>query len=101
MQVHKENKWIFIGALIVCAVICRILGNHGIYSSFFGLIRSMLYIGLYMSWGISVSRRVVQKPVRRCLITVSGLMVFWFVVRTIKYFFTENPMADQIGRAHV
>lgn len=96
MQVHKENKWIFIGALIACAVICRILGNHGIYSSFFGLIRSMLYIGLYMSWGISVSRRVVQKPVRRCLITVSGLMVFWFVVRTIKYFFTENPMAGRL-----
>ena len=96
MRVHKENKGIFVVALIVCAVICRILGNNGIYSSFFGLIRSMLYIGLYMSWGISVSRRVVQKPVRRCLITVSGMMVFWFVVRTIKYFFTENPMADRL-----
>ncbi|MCI5943962.1 MAG: hypothetical protein MRZ41_04630, partial [Eubacterium sp.] len=85
MRIHKENKGIFVVALIVCAVICRILGNCQIIGSLFSLIRSMLYIGLYIGWGITVSRRVVQKPVRRCLITVSGLMVFWFVVRTIKY----------------
>lgn len=50
----------------------------------------MLYIGLYIGWGISVSKRVMQVQIRRCLIAVSGLMIFWFVVRTMKYFFVTD-----------
>lgn len=77
--------------LVICAIICRVLGKFNFHKLFFGLIRTMLYIGLYIRWGISVSKRVVQKPVRRYLISVSCLMVFWFVVRSIKYYFTEDP----------
>lgn len=89
----NQNIGILVLALVICAIICRVLGRLFFFGVFFSLVRSMLYIGLYIGWGIAVGRRVVQKPVRRYLISVSGLMVFWFVMRTIKYLFTENPEA--------
>ncbi len=52
--------------------------------------RTMTYIGLYIGWGISVSKRVIQEQVRHYLVSVSGLMVFWFVIRSIKYFFIAD-----------
>ena len=47
----------------------------------FVIMRTMDYIGLYIGWGISVSKRVIQEQVRHYLVSVSGLMVFWFVIR--------------------
>lgn len=81
---------IIVTALIVCAVIARILSKIDFHNTFFGIVRTMLYIGLYIGWGISVSKRVMQVQVRQCLIAVSGLTVFWFVVRTMKYFFIAD-----------
>lgn len=81
---------IIVTVLIVCAVIARILSKIDFHNIFFGLVRTMLYISLYIGWGISVSKRVMQVQVRQCLIAVSGLTVFWFVVRTMKYFFIAD-----------
>ncbi|MDD6489512.1 MAG: histidine kinase N-terminal 7TM domain-containing protein [Clostridia bacterium] len=50
----------------------------------------MIYICLYIGWSISVNKRVMQVQVRKCLVAVSGLTVFWFVVRTMKYFFVSD-----------
>lgn len=88
---RKNHRNVIVAAIIIiCAVIARIFGKLQIHSVFFSLIRTMLYIGLYIGWGISVSKRVMQVQVRRCLISVSGLMVFWFVVRTMKYLFVSD-----------
>ncbi|MGN0558410.1 MAG: histidine kinase N-terminal 7TM domain-containing protein [Acutalibacteraceae bacterium] len=76
---------------IVCAVIFRIAGNRGIYPITFGLLRTFIYIGLYIGWGVSVSKRIVQAQVRRYLVAVSSLIVFWFAVRSMKYYFVFDP----------
>ena len=78
-------------SLIACAVIFRILGNNGIYPITLGLSRTFIYIGLYIRWGISVSKRIVQAQVRRNLIAVALLNVFWFVIRSMKYYFVSDP----------
>ena len=57
---NKYNNVIIVAVLIVCAVIARVLGMNTPYSVQFGLIRTMIYIGLYIGWGISVSKRVIQ-----------------------------------------
>lgn len=57
-----------------------------------GLVRTMIYIGLYIGWGLSVSHRILQTQVRRYMIGVSFLTVFWFVVRSVKYFFVTDPV---------
>ena len=77
-----------------------------------GLVRTMIYISLYIGWGFSVNRRILQTQVRRYMTGVSFLAVFWFIVRSMKYYFIADPGAIrqlwywyyfpmQIGRAHV
>ena len=85
------NTGIIVVLLIVCAVVFRILGNNGIYPITLGMLRTFIYIGLYIGWGISVSKRIVQAQVRRNLIAVALLNVFWFVIRSMKYYFVSDP----------
>lgn len=82
-------------ATIACAILARVFGKLGYATVTFGLIRTMLYIGLYTAWGISIRKRVVQAQVRRYLTAVSFLMVFWFAVRTMKYYFVIDPAATR------
>ena len=76
--------------LIVCAVVFRILGNNGVFPITLGLLRTFIYIGLYIRWGVSVSKRIVQAQVRRNLVAVALLNVFWFVIRSMKYYFVSD-----------
>lgn len=85
------NTEIIVVFLIVCAVVFRILGNNGIFPITLGLLRTFIYIGLYIRWGISVSKRIVQTQVRRNLVAVALLNVFWFVIRSMKYYFVSDP----------
>ena len=62
--------------LIVCAVVFRILGNNGIYPITLGMLRTFIYIGLYIGWGISGSKRIIHTQVRRHLVAVAFLNVF-------------------------
>ncbi len=87
----NNNTGIIVTLLIVCAIVFRILGKLNICPVTFGLIRTMIYIGLYMAWGVSVRKRVVQAQVRSYLTAVSVLTVFWFVVRSMKYYFVFEP----------
>ena len=85
------NTGIIVVLLIVCAVVFRILGNNGIYPITLGMLRTFIYIGLYIGWGISASKRIVQAQVRRNLVAVALLNVFWFVIRSMKYYFVSDP----------
>ena len=80
-------------AAILCAILARVLGKLGYATVTFGLIRTVIYIGLYTAFGISIRKRVVQAQVRRYLTAVSALMIFWFAVRTAKYYFVTDPVA--------
>lgn len=88
--VYNRKTAVTVAAVILCAIIARVLGNNGFEPVIVGLIRTLLYISLYMAWGISIRKRVIQLQVRRCLSAISVLMVFWFIVRTCKYFFVSD-----------
>ena len=77
--------------VILCAVLARVFSKLGYAHVTLGLVRTMIYIGLYTAWGISIRKRVVQAQVRHYLTAVSALMVFWFAVRTMKYYFVIDP----------
>ena len=51
------------------------------------LLRSFIYIGLMMWWGISLWQRIIQTQVRRYLAATAALCVFWLSIRTVKFFF--------------
>ena len=83
---------IIIAALILIAVLCRNIGRV-LPGRFLALPRSFIYVGLFMGWGISLHRRVVQKQARSLLTGIAALMVFWIADRTIKYLFVSDPAA--------
>ena len=88
-QNHKTG--FLVAAMVFCAIALRVLGKFDILIVPGGIVRSLMYIALYNGWGISVSKRIIQTQVRHYMVSVSGLMVFWFVIRTIKYFFITDP----------
>lgn len=87
----NRKAGLLIPGMIVCAVLARILGKFDVFPFFFGLLRSLIYISLYIGWGFSVKRRILQTQVRRYMLGISFLMVFWFTVRSIKYHFAIDP----------
>ena len=95
-QAAARKNTIFAASLVCGAILARFLSKNDVMVVFFGLIRSLLYIALYFSWGISIYRRVIQPQARRCLLAVSELMVFWFVVRCCKYFFAVTPTVTRL-----
>ncbi|MDD6275007.1 MAG: hypothetical protein PUA86_09995, partial [Clostridiaceae bacterium] len=87
-QNHKTG--FLVAGMVFCAIFLRVLGKFDILIVPGGIVRSLIYIALYIGWGISVSKRIIQTQVRHYMVSVSGLMVFWFVIRTIKYFFITD-----------
>lgn len=87
---RKYSKTLLVIFLtILSAFICRQLTKNDILPPMFvrplGLIRSILYMGLFFAWGITLKRRIVHKMVRRYLIGIDGLILFWLIVRTLKF----------------
>ena len=94
-QNHKTG--FLVAAMVFSAIALRVLGKFDILIVPGGIARSLIYIALYIGWGISVSKRIIQVQVRHYLIAVSGLMVFWFVIRSMKYYFiTDTGIARQL-----
>lgn len=44
-----------------------------------------IYIGILVSWAASVYDRIVNKIIRRYLITLVGLMMVWMLMRTLRH----------------
>ena len=94
-QNHKTG--FLVAAMVFSAIALRVLGKFDILIVPGGIARSLIYIALYIGWGISVSKRIMQVQVRHYLIAVSGLVVFWFVIRSMKYYFiTDIGIARQL-----
>ena len=90
----NRNIIIFI-CMVLIALLCRILGKISFQYVLNGIVRSIIYIGLYIGWAINIHKRVVQKSVKNTLLLISGLMIFWFIIRTIKYFFTIDANIER------
>jgi len=45
----------------------------------------IIYIGILVSWGMSVYDRIVHKSIRRYLVLLMGLMMFWMLMRTLRH----------------
>ena len=56
-----------------------------------GLIRTVLYGTVFTAWGVSVWWRILQRPLRRCLMAAAGLMIYWLSIRLIRYDYVTLP----------
>ena len=51
------------------------------------LLTNLIYIGLAMAWGFSISRRILHCDDRRWLLLGCAMTVLWLFLRTVKYRF--------------
>ncbi len=100
MKWNKKKICILVAvaALLLVANICRLIGNCGIYKKQAGLIRSFLYIVLFATWGLSAYSRIIQPVTRRYLSEIAFLMVFWFVIRSLKFHIVSSELYPNITR---
>lgn len=79
--------------VFVCLLLGEILRYFNVRNRWFvplGVARSMIYIALIAAWWFSIRWRIVQRQVRKYLSGVAILLLFWFCVRTVKYFFVTD-----------
>ena len=58
------------------------------------MLTNLIYIGLAMAWGFSISNRILHKNVRQYLLLGCAMAVMWMFLRTVKYrFFEDNNVS--------
>ena len=87
-DLKKAENAAVLAVLIVVATLFPIIAREyatPVLNKLLNFVRTFFYIGLFSAWGVSVNKRVVQKQVRRYLLFVSALMVFWLFVRELRF----------------
>ncbi len=87
-----------VAAMLLIAYSCRIIGNNGYYGTEVGLLRSFIFIALFASWGASLYNRIIQTRIRCYMSAIAFLMIFWFIIRTLKYYFISAELYPGIVR---
>lgn len=87
-----------VAAMLLIAYSCRIIGNNGYYKTEVGLLRSFIFISLFAAWGASLYNRIIQTRIRCYMSAIALLMIFWFIIRTLKYHFISAELYPGIVR---
>ena len=87
-----------VAAMLLIAYSCRIIGNNGYYGTEVGLLRSFIFIALFAAWGASLYNRIIQTRIRCYMSAIALLMIFWFIIRTLKYYFISAELYPGIVR---
>ena len=53
-------------------------------------LRGVIHISLLINWSVSLQRRIMNTQVRRSLVSVSVMMIFWLTAKIIKYEFIAD-----------
>ncbi len=61
------------------------------------LLTNLIYIGLAMAWGFSISRRSLHRDDRRWLLLGCAMAVLWLFLRAVKYrFFSDDTITRHL-----
>ena len=61
------------------------------------LLTNLIYIGLAMAWGFSISRRTLHRDDRRWLLLGCAMAVLWLFLRAVKYrFFSDDAITRHL-----
>lgn len=91
---RTEFSYVIFFLTILCGYTCRLIRQNASLPDdlLMGLdvLRSVIYMGLVLYWIASVKKRILYSTVRKYLLMIGGLLVFWLVIRTMKYLFLGN-----------
>ena len=61
------------------------------------LLTNLIYIGLAMAWGFSISRRILHRNDRRWLLLGCAMAILWLFLRAVKYrFFSDDTITRHL-----
>lgn len=97
---NSEKRILLIVALLlVLIVILRLISMYDVVDDglnyLSSVLRTVIYIGIIITWAISVRNRVLNPSVRRYMLAVAALLLFWFIVRSIKFHFLAGVVSLQ------
>ncbi len=72
-------------------------GSAPLPSAVYFLLTNLIYIGLAMAWGFSISRRSLHRNDRRWLLLGCTMAVLWLFLRAVKYrFFSDDTITRHL-----
>ncbi len=93
MKTSKTMIAVIVAILMAIAFVLRMIYEdlpNAMLQSIMCVIRDTIHIGLLFSWVISLHRRLVNKNVRRLMLWVGGLLLFWLVDKIVKWDLTGS-----------
>lgn len=96
---RHSSIWLRVaGCIIFAAWLCRIIPRTAVhdFKDVLNITRSVLYIGLFAGWGVSLEQRIVHPQVRQLLMGMDILMVFWLTVRTLRFQLDAAPWLNRL-----
>ena len=95
---QKQNKSVAKTAMIVAILLLIAFVMREIYEDLpdsmlqavMVTVRNTIHISLLFSWVVSVHRRMVNKNLRRLMLIVGCLLLFWLVDKIVKWDFTGS-----------
>lgn len=95
MITYKNNNRmvIAIAGLLAVAFVSRMIYEdltNAMIQSVMLTVRNSIHISLLFMWVVSLHRRLMNKNVRRLMLTVGCLMLFWLIDKIVKWDFTGS-----------
>ena len=95
MRKNKRNVGIAIVVAILLAIafVFRMIYenlDNAMLATVMLTVRNTIHLTLLLLWVISLQRRLVNKVVRRLMVTVGALLLFWLMDKIIKWDFTGS-----------
>ncbi len=81
----QVNTAIFVVMIAFAATLRHVPVNGEFMRLLVAMLRPIVYIILFGLWGISIGKRIVHESIRKILMSIAALMIFWICVRTLKY----------------
>lgn len=97
MPVSRETKALNIACvcLVLVSGVIRLIGKNYLEFGYNIAVSAMLITAAFI-WFFQIRRRIVQPDIRRNLTGVAAMLIFWMIIRTVKYGFTVR--GDLAGR---
>lgn len=90
---HNKKTFIIVAVLLAVAFISRMIYedlNNAMAQAIMLTVRNTIHISLLFLWVVSLHRRLMNKNVRRLMLAVGCLMLFWLIDKIVKWDFTGS-----------
>ena len=84
----KIRTSIIVLFFVIVADFCKYayrLSDVLLFDKFAVFVRVFIYIGLFCAWAVSINKRILHSQVRKTLVAVAIIMIFWLTVREFKW----------------